>query len=165
MPNSNQPDTTEARQYAQYIDRLVGYILKEIEPLSDEVLNQALPISDTNTLFAICTHVVGMGEFWVLSLVGDQQVDRNRAEEFLATGQGDALNIRFKQWVQDCYQLLETLSAADLNEYATPPAEYSLTGGFSDTPMTKRECLLHVVEHTATHLGHIQISCQLLAQS
>ncbi|MEM7530841.1 MAG: DinB family protein [Chloroflexota bacterium] len=161
--NSIRRDS-EPTTYAQYIERLVEDILSEIEPLSDDLLNQALPIQDTNTLYAIGTHTVGMGEFWVLSLVGEQVVARNRSVEFHASGNSAELCARFRQWVADCHALLDTMPDIIMNDFAHPPAEFSLTGGFEEGSMTKRECMLHVVEHTATHLGHIQLMRQLLVE-
>jgi hypothetical protein len=52
--------------------------------LPDEVLNRAVPICEANTLFALATHLVGAGEFWVLVLAGGREGDRDRDAEFHA---------------------------------------------------------------------------------
>jgi hypothetical protein len=74
----------EAAQIALVIDRIARKIMAKIATLSDEQLNQPLPVPDANTLFAIATHAVGMGEFWVLTLVGARPSQRNRSAEFLS---------------------------------------------------------------------------------
>ena len=154
----------EAAQIALVIDRITGEIMAKIATLSDEQLNQPLPIPDANTLFAIATHAVAMGEFWVLTLVGNHPSNRNRSAEFRATGEGKALIARYQQWIADTHALLATLPAAEMERIVEPPFEFRSTGGLQDGPLTVRDCLLHVVEHTATHLGHIQLTADLLEQ-
>lgn len=154
--------TTEAKAIADYLERIVGDIIEQLEGVPYEVLNRPTPIPDTNTLFALATHTVGMGEFWVLALVGGQTIDRNRSLEFRASGKGSDLIARFRQWVYDLHQVLDTFPTSKLDEAAHPPIEFAKSGGFpADKPMSCRDSLLHVVEHTATHLGHIQMTRQL----
>lgn len=152
----------EAAQIALVIERIAREIMAKIATLSDEQLNQRLPVPDANTLFAIATHAVGMGEFWVLTLVGDRPSARNRSAEFVAVGEGKALITRYQQWVADTHTLLATLPPAAMERVLEPPFEFRSTGGLQDGPLTVRDCLLHVVEHTATHLGHIQLTADLL---
>ena len=152
----------EAAQFALVIERIAHDILARITPLSDAQLNQPLPIPDANTLFAIATHAVGMGEFWVLTLIGGRTSNRNRSAEFQASGQKEALLARYQQWITDTHALLDDLPAEAMNVVVEPPLEFRSTGGLQEGPITVRDCLLHVVEHTATHLGHIQLTADLL---
>lgn len=152
----------EAAQFAIVIDRIAHDILAKITPLSDEQLNQTLPIPDANTLFAIATHAVGMGEFWVLTLIGGRTSNRKRSAEFQASGQGKALVTRYQQWITDTHTLLDELPVEKMETIVEPPLEFRSTGGLQEGALTVRDCLLHVVEHTATHLGHIQLTADLL---
>lgn len=152
----------EAAQLAIVIERIAREIMAKIAELSDEQLNQRLPLPDANTIFAIATHAVGMGEFWVLTLVGDRPSNRNRSAEFQAVGAGQPLIARYKQWLADVHALLDTLPDAAMTRVVEPPFEFRSTGGLQDGPLTVRDCLYHVVEHTATHLGHMQLSADLL---
>jgi uncharacterized damage-inducible protein DinB len=152
----------EARTIADFLERLARDLIAELQDLPDEVLNRPLPWADANTLFALATHTVGMGEFWVLTLVGGQKIARNRAAEFQAQGRGAELIRRIEQWSAACRVLLDQLPDAQLNDLAQPPAEFLATGGFGDAPLTQRACLLHVIEHSATHLGQIQLTRQFL---
>ena len=149
-------------QIALVIERSANEIIEKLEQLTDEQLNRPLPVPDANTLFAIATHTVGMGEFWVLSLVGGRSVARDRPAEFQATGQGSVLVARYWQWLNALHEVLDPLPDATLHQQVVPPREYSITGGLQDGPLTVFDCLLHVVEHTATHLGHIQLTADLL---
>jgi uncharacterized damage-inducible protein DinB len=152
----------EAAQIALVIARIAEEIIAKIATLSDEQLNQRLPVPDANTLFAIATHAVGMGEFWVLTLVGDRPSNRNRSAEFVAAGEGKALLARYQQWIADTHALLDTLPESAMEQVVEPPFEFRSAGGLQEGPLTVRDCLLHVVEHTATHLGHIQLTADLL---
>jgi len=152
---------SEAAQIASVIERIARDIVAKIENLPDEVLNRPMPVPDANTIYALATHTVGMGEFWVLALVGGRTIARNRAAEFRAQGSGPALLVRYQQWIDDVHTVLDDLPASALDEQAEPPAEFRMTGGLGAETLTRRDCLLHVVEHSATHLGHIQLTCDL----
>ena len=152
----------EAAQIAIVIERIAREIMGKLAELSDEQLNQPLPVPDANTVFAIATHAVGMGEFWVLTLVGNRPSNRNRAAEFHAVGAGQELIARYQQWLADLHALLDTLPEAAMTRVVEPPFEFRSTGGLQAGPLTVRDCLYHVMEHTATHLGHIQLSADLL---
>jgi hypothetical protein len=48
-----------------------------------------------------------------------------------------------------------------LGPLPNPPAGRRLQA-LGDAPLTGRDCLLHAVEHTATDLGHTQLTRQLV---
>jgi hypothetical protein len=154
--------SNESRAIAQYIERLVADIVKELHDLPDELLNWPWPIPDANTLFAMATHTVGMGEFWVLSLVGGAPSDRNRDAEFRANGHGPDIIARLNRWVQDCHALLADMPDNALDRIVQLPEAFWRSGGFDSPEMSARDALLHVLEHTATHLGHIQLGRQIV---
>lgn len=145
-----------------FIERIVQDILAQLDGLSDAQLNMPPAFGDANSLYAIATHVVGMGEYWTLALVGGQTIARDRDAEFRAKGNGHELCERFQLWVSDCHRILNQIPHNALDEIVEPPAAFRTTGGFAITQLTKRECLLHVIEHSATHLGQIQITRQAL---
>jgi uncharacterized damage-inducible protein DinB len=155
---------TDAQQFALVIERIARDISAQLRGVSDETLNTLTPIPDTNTLFALGTHTVGMGEFWVLALVGGRPIPRDRSSEFRAHGAGTELVTRFEKWIVDVHDLLDDLPDSMLNQIAEPPAEFRTTGNLGDDrPLSARDCLLHVIEHSATHLGHIQLTLQMFA--
>ncbi len=156
--------TLEAKTLADFIERIARDLLAQLAGISDELLNRPTPIPDSNTLYGVATHTVGMGEFWVLALVGGWPIARNRSLEFRASGTSAELIARFERWIKHVHQVLDDLPASKLDEPVYPPAEFLSTGGFADSQsMTARDCLLHVVEHSATHLGHIQLTIQMFA--
>lgn len=153
---------SEISVFSDYIARITRDVIKDLHVLSDAQLNQPLPIPDANTIFAIGTHYVGMAEFWTLTLVGGQPTQRVRSAEFVASGRGSDLIARLERYRANAHTLLADLPPGRLDEIALPPAEFAQTGGFKDQTFTCRDCLMHVVEHCATHLGHIQLSKDML---
>jgi hypothetical protein len=154
---------SETLVIADYLNRIYADIVKDISDLTDAQVNRVWPIEDTNTIFAIGTHAVGMAEFWLFSLVGGELLARERSAEFRAQGSAAELVARIERFLPRAHALLAKLGASDLEGAATPPAAFATSGGFSpDAPMSKRDCLMHVVEHSATHLGHIQLARQLV---
>ncbi len=81
----------EGTQFASVLARIGRDVLKQLEGLSDELLNRPLALPETNTLFALATHIAGSTEFWVLEMAGGRRVDRNRQAEFRSAGRREDL--------------------------------------------------------------------------
>lgn len=154
--------TTQAGSFALVLERIGRDVLAQLNTLPDTLLNQPLPLPETNSLFALATHLVGMSEFWVLALVGQQQIQRDRSAEFLAVGTADELVRRYTQWLEHMHEVLNSLPDSSMGHIVEPPDEYRTTGGLVDGPVTVLDCLLHTIEHSALHLGHIQLTRQFL---
>ncbi len=153
----------EGAQFAAVLERIGRAVIAQLDTLSDADLNRPLPLADTNTLFALGTHLVGAGEFWVLTLAGGRPSDRNRLAEFHATGHGADLLARYERWLTAVHEVLDDLPDAAMARPANPPLEYrNMPGMAQDGPFTVRECLLHAVEHSALHQGHIEITRQIV---
>ena len=146
---------TEAVQFASVIERTAREIISQIEALDGDSLNHLLQFEGANTLGALATHCVGMGEYWVLALVGGRTIERDRPAEFRARASARELVLRIERWIVDMHALLDTLPDEQMNRVVDPPAAFR--GPELPEVITVRDSLLHVVEHNATHLGHIQI--------
>ena len=108
-------------------------------------------------MYAVATHLAAMGEFWVLGLVGGAEVVRDRQAEFRAAGAGADVIVRLQEWALACGGLCQRLEASVLADDAFVPEEYFQSAGFAAGRFSKRECLLHVLEHSALHLGHLEM--------
>ena len=149
--------SSELGLYAAYIQRVVEGTVAALSELSDEQINWSSGAVHANSMYAVATHLVAMGEFWVLGLVGGGSVIRDREAEFRAAGAGTDLIVRLQDWCRACGVLLQSLESSALAEDALVPAEYFEAGGFAAGRFSKRECLMHVLEHSAMHLGHLQM--------
>jgi uncharacterized damage-inducible protein DinB len=152
--------TNEAWHFAIVLENIGHDVLVDLRSVPAPFLNQPLALPETNTLFALATHLVGSGEFWVLALAGGRTIARDREAEFHASGTLAELVTRYERWIADLHEVLDTLPDEVMERIATPPSTYMPRT--PDQVMTVRDCLLHAVEHAALHQGHIQLTCQLL---
>lgn len=149
-----------AAQIANLLERIARDAMVQFEGLTPNELNRTLELPESNTLFALATHLVGAGEFWVLVLVGQRMIPRDRPAEFYATGQLEDLLARYERWIQGLHEVLDTFPDERLGEPAKPPVGYHLTSTRERSDVL--HALLHAVEHSALHLGHIQLTRQFL---
>ncbi len=150
-----------AAQFAMVFERIGQDALTALKDIPGETLNRKLDLPETNSLFALATHLYGAAEFWTLALGAGRTVSRDRAAEFSASGTFDDLAARCRRWIADVHDAFDTLPDAALDKVVDgPPNAYR--GTLPPGQMTARECLLHGVEHAALHLGHIQLTRQLL---
>ena len=148
---------SELGLFAAYIQRVVDGAVAALSGLSDQQVNWSSGGAGANSMYAVATHLAAMGEFWVLGLVGGAEVVRDRQAEFRAAGAGADVIVRLQEWAQACGGLCQRLEASVLADDALVPEEYFQSGGFSAGRFSKRECLLHVLEHSALHLGHLEM--------
>ncbi|MGO8948598.1 MAG: DinB family protein, partial [Ktedonobacterales bacterium] len=150
-------------QIASVLDNIGRDVLAQLKGLSHEDLNRPLTLPETNTLFALATHLVGAAEFWVLVLAGGRSIPRDRPAEFRASGSLSDLTARYESWIAGVHEVLDALAPEkmeqriDLSRYRSSPSP--------SQEVSVREALLHAVEHSALHLGQIQITRQLLGYS
>jgi uncharacterized damage-inducible protein DinB len=151
----------EGAQFAMVFERIGRDALAALDGIPAETLNQPLTLPETNTLFALATHLLGAGEFWTLALGAGQTVARDRAAEFRAGGTYADLAARCERWIAAVHAAFDTLPDEALDR-AVPNIPNAYRGTLPPGQMSARECLLHAVEHGALHLGHIQLTRQLL---
>jgi uncharacterized damage-inducible protein DinB len=110
-----------------------------------------------NSIGILTAHVAGSTRFWIGDIVGGDPSGRNRDAEF-ETHQVDAetLAARLEAVLAHTRTILARLTLADLETKRFSPRhgeEYGVSW-----------ILLHVLEHTGIHVGHIQLTRQLWDQ-
>ena len=148
--------TKEIEGYLSILENLRGQVKKGLEALDQEGLDwRPIPGKDnlsTNSLGAIATHLAGSETYWMKEIIGGQPIHRDREAEFVAKGAGVLeLQERLDKAAQATKVILSSLSPSGLDEERQ----------FRDRKVSVRWGILHVIEHTATHLGHIQLTRQL----
>jgi len=149
---------SELDNYLERIEDLRGQVSGLLADLPAEALNWR-PIEGkddhvTNSLAVLAAHLAGAEHFWIAEVVGGRPETRDRDAEF-ATVAASATEI---------FQLLEK-NALETREVFSTLSNSDLNG----TRQTKgrivpvRWCILHVIDHTSLHLGHMQITYQLWA--
>jgi uncharacterized damage-inducible protein DinB len=146
----------ELANYLGRIEDLRSQISGMVAALPAEALNWR-PIEGkgdhaANSLAVLATHIAGAEHFWIAEVVGNRPETRNRDAEF-ATIAANAMEITqlLAKNALETREVFSTLSESELNGMRH-------TGGRS---VPVRWCILHVIDHTSLHLGHMQITYQL----
>jgi uncharacterized damage-inducible protein DinB len=115
------------------------------------------PATDMNSFAVLLTHTAGALRYWVGDVAGGRPSGRVRAAEF-ETRDVDAAELmgRLRAALDFAGQVLGELDPAVLGE--------TRTMGQKDETHTIGWALLHALEHTALHGGHVQITRQLWDQ-
>jgi uncharacterized damage-inducible protein DinB len=149
---------TELANYLERIEDLRGQISGLIAELPAEALNWR-PIEEeddhaTNSLAVLVAHSTGAEHFWIAEVVGGRRATRDREAEFgrVATSSGELIQLLEKTTLET-REVFLTLEDTDVNNTRQ-------TGGRT---VPVRWCILHVIDHTSLHLGHMQITYQLWA--
>lgn len=137
--------------FIMHLQSLHNDIFEAIEPLTDREVNWAHP-QLSNTIGILLRHVAGSERYWIIEVVGGRKVPRNRDAEFghepLAKAQVVA---DLRAAYDEIRAVVESLSAADLVREIEVPFR---------NERRKRAAgwaLLHSLQHTAYHLGQIQL--------
>jgi hypothetical protein len=149
--------------FADYLERLITLhqdCLKSIEGLSTEALDW-IPVQnpsvEMNAINVLVTHIVGAERYWIGDVACGDSSNRVRDEEFQVVGlDSAALTAKINAATSYAQSALEKLSLEDLSKESQSPRDSrTFTVGWA---------LLHALEHTAIHLGHIQLTRQLWAE-
>jgi len=116
-----------------------------------------VPGEGANSLAVLAVHAAGAERYWIGDVIARDPSGRVRGDEFEAAGlEAAALEERLDDALAYCRGVLEGMALADLADMRVSPRdgrEFSV--GWS---------LAHVLEHTALHLGHAQVTRQLWEQ-
>lgn len=146
----------EAAAYLERIEDLRGQIDAIVQTLPPEALNwrpdAASDDHAMNSIAVLAMHAAGAEHFWIGEVIGGLTATRNRTAEFeTVVGDTAILHQTLQTVSNQTRAVLESLTQADLDG----------TRRARDRDVPVRWALLHVIDHTALHLGHIQITTQL----
>lgn len=145
----------EIEHYLHMIADLRGEVIDLVTDLPAEALNwRPLEGDDhaTNSLAVMAMHVAGAEHFWMAEVIGGYPPSRDRPAEFETVASGPQPLVERLQAVgAETEAVLGSLDAAAL----------AGTRRAWDRDVSVRWGILHVIDHTALHLGHMQITYQL----
>ena len=147
---------SELDSYLQLIEDLRGQVRGLVAGLPAEALNwrpiEGVDEHAANSLAVLAAHVAGAEHFWIAEVIGGRPTTRDRDAEFrLEVADTSELLRRFDAVQVETREVFSTLTAADLEG----------TRGAGGKTISVRWGILHVIDHTALHLGHMQITYQL----
>jgi uncharacterized damage-inducible protein DinB len=147
---------SELENYRHRIEDLREQVHDLVAELPAEALNWR-PLRGegeqvTNSLAVLVTHIAGAEHFWIGEVVGGLPASRDREAEF-ATAAKDA---------GELVRLLDATGAETRQVFARlKPFDLDGEREARGRTIPVRWCILHVVDHTALHLGHMQLTRQL----
>lgn len=108
------------------------------------------PAPAMSSIAVLVTHTAGAETYWIGDMTVRGSSTRVRDTEFAVSGlTHDHLKALLNEALSDGQEALAQLTIEQLSE-----KRYS---AFQDQHFTIGWCLLHALEHTATHVGHVQL--------
>jgi uncharacterized damage-inducible protein DinB len=146
----------ETAAYLERIEDLRAQIGRIVQMVPPEALNwrpdEGAEDHALNSLAVMATHVAGAEHFWIGEVVGNLPATRNREAEFEVGVTDTAVLLHKIETVRSQTRtILQNLTQADLDGIRIA----------RDRQVPTRWAILHVIDHTALHLGHMQITAQL----
>ena len=138
-------------------------IVAAVGVLSEGQLNQAPDVIGANSCFVIATHVFGNMRASVLGIACGMELARDRASEFGSHGSLAELQAAGGQLSKEVVAALSALNAGKLDERVLPSQE--LWGEGTPREQSRRDALIHPLEHAGIHLGQILLTVDILRQA
>ena len=139
--------------YMENLDRQHHEIISTIQQLPKDALDWT-PCVNTNSICVLAVHIAGAERYWIGDVIADEPSGRIRESEFKVNGlSADELIRRLEDTSRYCRGVISSLKTDDLEKECISPRDgQRVSVGWS---------LLHIIEHNAIHLGHIQLTRQL----
>ena len=144
-------------EYAERLQTLHTGMEQIINGLPQAALDWT-PGPEMNSIHVLAVHVAGSERYWIGDVAGSDPSGRDRDAEFRSGGLDTyALIDLLDRTLAHSRAVLEGLEPADLETLRISPR--------NGRQVTVAWCLAHALEHTALHLGHMEITKQLWEQN
>ncbi|MDO8615825.1 MAG: DUF664 domain-containing protein [Dehalococcoidia bacterium] len=150
----------DVETYSRYIRKQIAGIRDCLAGLSEEQVNHVPHVHGANSMYVIGTHVLGNARAWVLGIVCGQALRRDRPAEFASGGTEAGFAAAAGALSREIEGALARYDGSDLDRPFKPAQE--LWGEGEVQEITKRIALADVLEHASIHLGHVQLTRDLL---
>ena len=138
--------------FTDFIEQLTflhDEIKKELDRLPEEALDWS-PADDMNSMAVLIAHLAGAARYWVCDVALAKESDRVRSQEFETKNRSKADLITLLD--DNLTEISDVVAQMNIGDLET--IRYSTN--FKEE-LSVSMCLLHAMEHTATHVGHIQM--------
>ncbi len=160
MIDPTTPD--ERSQYADLLGWLLTRIAEAVEATPPALLDRA-PYEGATAVGAIAAHVHGATVAWALGIGAGQDVSRDRVAEFASSGvPASDLAAALRSLASQIESTLRAIDPLLLEEVVMPSK--ALFGEGEPHAMPRRRGFASAIRHCAIHLGHLEITADLLRQ-
>jgi len=144
--------TSEAKELIKLLEEQHTFAHHALEGASPDAINWKPATTPCDSLAGLVHHIVEVQRLWLDTVVGGEPVPPGLATAHAATAQSsDDLVRLMDESLAKSKTRLESLAAAQYDE------ERERRG----RTMTVRWAAYHTLEHTAMHVGHMQITRQV----
>lgn len=149
------PDETEIETLNGYLDAYRGAIRWKVEGLTLEQATKRLLPSDTS-LLGIVKHMAGVERFWFQVILGERDVDMPYSKD-----DPDAdFHIEADETIESLVALFDDECRISREILATK--ELTDMMPLRDGEVMVRDVVIHMIEETARHAGHMDILRELI---
>jgi uncharacterized damage-inducible protein DinB len=142
------------------LDDSLRELLASLDGLDADALNARPSGDDTNALAVVVTHALASTRSWLSLAAHAPPPPRDRPAEFLtAVTDGNTFREASAASADGCRRLLADVDEIDPDREGTAPWR---GGAEADEPVSAAWALLHALEHLREHVGHAQLTRQLL---
>jgi hypothetical protein len=151
----------ELAAYDESIRDRLRQIVAAVDGLSSNQLNWRPPAREANSVYALAAHAIGNARAWTLGIAAGRPMGRDRPGEFASSGD-DAAKLRHEaaQLLDEITAAFAGLSPSQLDRRLVPDQE--LWGEGPPHEISVRDAIVQVIEHASLHLGHIQLTRDLI---
>ena len=136
-----------------YISRSIARIMVCLDGLSEDDLNWK-PLHSANSLYVLAIHMMGNAEFNILAVLCHQNILRQREDEFSAHGTtAESAQEKWRGIQERITSHLAQLPPHTLDQEQEHPRRGRIAG---------RDLMMGVVRHAAEHVGHAELTRDLL---
>ncbi len=139
-----------------FADRTYDGFGRALDRLDDTSVNALPDLPSPNSAFQLVVHTVAAVDWWTSHIILGHPSDRNRPAEFEATGTRAEAQHALATSRAKLHELGPALAGA--TTYVNQPqTEEPLAGEW-----TVGACMVHVYEELAQHLGHLELTVDLV---
>lgn len=148
--------TITVDDFEVFCRRSFAGVLRVVDRLGDDLINMRPEATGGTSPFGLVSHILGACEYWVGHMVVGDESERVRADEFTATGTVAELHVAIEAWLGSLATRKPQISqATELT--SVPNMQVPLEGDF-----TIGGALIHAYEELAQHLGHLEVTADLI---
>jgi len=150
----------ERTVYAGLLRGALEAIAQTVDEMSEGDLDIHL-IETASSAAQLANHVVGAVRGYALGVGCGLDVERDRAAEFAAQGvPASELSAALRALADDIDAGMSSVDPAVFNEITVP--EQSVFGAAPTREVSRREALVSSIRHAGEHLGHLQLTRDIL---
>ena len=142
-----------------FADRTLDGFRRSLARLDDSTVNRKPDLPGSNSPYQLVVHTMSAVDWWTSHIVLGEPSDRDRPAEFEAAGTVAELRSVLDTGQAKLHDLADRLDAATVAvnkpETQTPLAREWTVGA----------CLIHAYEEMAQHLGHLELTVDLVSEA